>query len=728
MKNDNLEMNACSEEEIRPGQAMTPEPSAIDQPCEAVEEERQQSARDLIEADLADAHAGVPEVTDTADDSVPDGAESQNGMKKIRCADLVSMWKYMMSPHYANRRLVLYSFLNAALRRGTLSSTVGFRVLNRVINREACEFKGVSFWKIDREDFWADVEVELKLQSATDIRVWKGFLECWCSFYDDGFRMSVENLTASSDHEKEGFIRLSPFLVPYMTNGQMDGFGEWVWKEYGFEKALHNPSLRDATELARRMGLTIRYLDVYEHRNMDSIIFFQDGDLVCGEDRIERDGNGNEKRIKTGCPTTERIPANTIVVNTNRIRRDYSAFNIYHECIHYLLHYMFFRLQAMGSNDVRQYKIVETEIEAGKKQSDPIYFMEKQADRGAYGLMLPITDTHARIIEEGRKVTEYKNQGEKFETIGKALSIQLGMPHFRMRARMVQLGFIEAKGALNYVDRKLIRPFGFNPEAWEESEVTFVIKAGATYGLRKSNEAFRMLMESGKYTYADGHVVRNTPRFVREDKDKLILTDEAANRVDLCCLRFVRQYVQKSVGEYVLGRMYYDPHYEEQTKVYLRDLINGKQMDEVDAQIEYEDSFPRTFMEGFDQVMEQNGETRESTACKLLTTDKTLREWLSDPEHKITLDFIVRITLMWQIPDWVTDLLIDRAMIRISKYDRRHQALNRIRRNKWDQGLEEANRYLSERGLELLEAYDNNAMAPGRKRASSKKKTAEAID
>ena len=633
----------------------------------------------------------------------------------------------MMSPRYANRRLVLYSFLNASLRRGALSSTVGFRVLNRVINHEVCDFKGVTFWKIDRENFWADIEVELKLRSTTGICVWKGFLECWCSFDDDGFSMSVENLTASSDHEKEGYVRLSPFLVPYMTNGQMDGFGEWVWKEYGFEKALRNPSLRNATELARRMGLTVRYLDVYEHRNMDSIIFFQAGDLVCGEDRIEKDGNGNEKRIKTGHPTTERIPANTIVVNTNRIRRDYSAFNIYHECIHYLLHYMFFRLQAMGSNDVRQYKIVETEIEAGKNLSDPIYFMEKQADRGAYGLMLPITDTHARILEEGKKVTKYKNQGEKFETIGKALSIQLGMPHFRMRARMVQLGFIEAKGALNYVDRKLIRPFGFSPEAWEESDVTFVIKEDTTYGLRKAMMP-SALMESGKYIYADGHVVRNTPRFVKANKDWPTLTDEAANRVDLCCLRFVRQYVQKSVGEYVLGRMYYDPHYEEQTKVYLRDLINGKQMDEVDAQIEYEASFPRTFMGGFDKDMTQNGETRESVACKLLTTDRTLRDWLSDPEHKITLDFIVRITLMWQIPDWVTDLLIDRAMIRVSRFDRRHQALNHIRRNKWDQGLEEANRYLAERGLDLLEAYDNNAAVEGRKRASSKKKTAKAVN
>ncbi|MBR5109725.1 MAG: hypothetical protein IK099_05980 [Clostridia bacterium] len=66
---------------------------------------------------------------------------------------------------------------------------------------------------------------------------------------------------------------------------------------------------------------------------MDSIIFFEESDLVVGEDRVVKERDGSETHIKTGAPTIERISANTIVVNTNRIRRDFSAFNIFHECI-----------------------------------------------------------------------------------------------------------------------------------------------------------------------------------------------------------------------------------------------------------------------------------------------------------------------------------------------------------------------------------------------------------
>ena len=62
-------------------------------------------------------------------------------------------------------------------------------------------------------------------------------------------------------------------------------------------------------------------------------------------------------------------------------------------------------------------------------------------------------------------------------------------------------------------------------------------------------------------------------------------------------------------------------------------------------------------------IMKQNGETREGVAFRLHMSDNTLREWLNNPEGKIKLDFIITITLMWKIPEWISKLLIDRAMI-----------------------------------------------------------------
>ena len=50
-------------------------------------------------------------------------------------------------------------------------------------------------------------------------------------------------------------------------------------------------------------------------------------------------------------------------------------------------------------------------------------------------------------------------------------------------------------------------------------------------------------------------------------------------------------YEQENVGRYVFGRMNYDPNYVEQTMFYLEDLINEKEMDEIEAELQYKRNF-----------------------------------------------------------------------------------------------------------------------------------------
>lgn len=79
----------------------------------------------------------VPEEEDCADDTVPELAKKEDSVPRmVPVADLISMTKIF----YQRYRLSLYSFLNHRLRDGSLSRIIGERVLNRVINREACTF------------------------------------------------------------------------------------------------------------------------------------------------------------------------------------------------------------------------------------------------------------------------------------------------------------------------------------------------------------------------------------------------------------------------------------------------------------------------------------------------------------------------------------------------------------------------------------------------------------
>lgn len=500
----------------------------------------------------------MPEQETLENDTVPEGTVDMQGKKKILIPELLTMNKVLFDKF----RLPMYSYLNRCLRQGIISELVGERVITPRIKSEQCSFNGVTFWRINREDFYADVDVELKLNTVSGKVVWKGYLVCWCGFEEELY-CSFEDLTDDVSEKNEGLDLLSPFLIPYATNKRVDNICEEILDRFQKE-ALTDPNNRDAHKLAESMGLTIQFHPIYEHGGVHSVVFFKEDPLEIGDDRVEKNGR-EEKHIKAAKGEPVIIPANTIVINTNVIKKDYSAFDIYHECYHYQEHYLFFRLQEMDNNDLRQVSVKEVIVDEEYDQNDPIYFMEKQANRGGYGFMMPRTHTMKRIDELRRENNNYHHNGERYELIGKTLAKELRLPDFRIRARMIQLGNIEARGSLNYVNREHIRPFAFNLSSWRENQHTFVVEESVVRGLQRKNPEFNELIASGKYVYADGHVVINSNKYVREITDSysgktaLVLTEEAEKGVDDCCLRFVRQYVQQRVGRYVVSAAAYCP-------------------------------------------------------------------------------------------------------------------------------------------------------------------------
>lgn len=639
---------------------------------------------------------------DCSSDAIPEGAENKKGQKKIRIPVVKSMAQYLFKEY----RGEMYSYMNRCLRRGDLSLITGYEVWNKSFNKENMTFPypGVDFWRIDRENFYADVYIRLILETEYGKKIWSGTLVFWCSF-EGRFHCNIEYLSAQEDREGDGYIKLSNYLVPICTSSRIDEITEQIWKEYGIKEALTNPSFRKAEKLAEKVGLRIEYHPVYDHMGVSSILFFIEDDLYLGDDKVVRKDGKIIRIIKAKKGKQIRIPANTIVINTNKIRQEYSGFNIYHEIIHYLLHYMFFRLQELTTNDPRKIETIEITEEEYNKNHDPIFFAEKQADRGAFGLMMPAGDTRnraGRLLGYEWADGTYKNAGDLFERVGKKLSWELSLPHFRIKSRLLQLGYYQMHGALNYVEGGLIRPFAFHRDSWDKPEQTFVIRPAEMRRVMNDNPAFKEIIDNRDYVYADGHIVKNDSRFVTKKEGELELTDEALAHVDGCCLRFSRTYVQDYPGSYIFGRMNHDPHYVKQTEFYLSDLINKEHLTPLDAQMKYKKEFPDSFKDAFGLVMTQSGDTQESMAEKLDTSERTLRRWLDDPEEKLTADFVIKASLIWELPSWISEMLLEREGKTLSERNRRHQALEYIRTVLWDQGIEEANKFLKSNGMEPL--------------------------
>ena len=143
---------------------------------------------DLYPVQLKDPEVPIQE--DCTSDVVPEGTTNMEGKKKVLVPELITMTKYL----FDNYRLSMYSYLNRCLRSGELSRIVGFSPLNRVFNKDSVSFSHVSYWKIDRENFFADVQVELKLETPGGHLEWHGYLVFWCEF-GASFTCSIEYLT-----------------------------------------------------------------------------------------------------------------------------------------------------------------------------------------------------------------------------------------------------------------------------------------------------------------------------------------------------------------------------------------------------------------------------------------------------------------------------------------------------------------------------------------------------
>ena len=655
-------------------------------------------------------YPGQPEAEDTSDETVPAGLEiseeergtnhtgkipsdRKSGEKPGEEKD-----KFILVPQFITARevilkryrLMMYSYMNHLLRSGKLSGMVGFRFQNKILNRDSLKLGFMSFWRIDRSNFYTDVSVRLLLEVDHKMKEWRGTLVLWCSFDDDDLVCTAEELVAGKA-ERDEMLPLSPYLVPYLRNREVDQIAEKILTKY-LPEAISDPKARNATRLAEKMGLEVMYLPVDDHNGIPSMLIWETGELPI------RDKRGV---VRTEADTVL-IPANTIVVNTNEIRQEYAEYSIYHECVHDPLHYMAYRLQKLASNDDKHIKYTKVKMEEGKPLVNPIYFMEKQANRGAYGLMMPESTTRQMIREECRNAGACRHAGEVYDIAGKSMAWDLMIPNFRVRTRMIQLGHIQAKGAMNYADNRPVEPFAFDPEAWRDDQHTFVIDRATTDYLMTGNKDFRKLLTSGRYIYADGHVVRNTPRYVHMKDSRHLLTDWANEHVDECCLRFVRQYVQKSNGKYVYGRIYYDAEYIRQTRFYLEDMMEIEELDEIDAKYKYRQEFPKTFREALAQLRKKKKITMEQLAEELNITVMTLSRWLADPDKYINVDLVVTLCLILKLPDWISMMLLKRAHIQLDEDDRRHQAIMHILRVQSNDGIDAANQFLKEKNLQIL--------------------------
>ena len=585
--------------------------------------------------------------------------------RKILVPDARTMDSTIMAKYYD----VLVETVNEYISNGELSRLMKCNVLPQTILD--VNILQTSYWMLNRDELIADIDlvVDLEIRQDDSVELEYPCKLCVSLWFDteDQFRCESAGVFLPEDKPSRNGWMLDKYLVPIIGKEEIEYGAENVWRKYCPE-AMSNSTLRTPHNLAKILGLTVIRLPLYKKNTVQSILFFTDGEVTVVDDPEPKHG----KEPKTHMVV---IPANTIILNMNAPTHDDWALCTYHECIHAVWHVMFYRLQDKHNSDDSLFEWIEVRV--GKKElpSNPLRWMEFQADRGSFALMLPESVAKPEIekiyhsFETETKMDGYYNNhgGWRAEAAIKEISEKFMLRKFRVKARMRQLGFSEAMGAMNYGDNSYITPFALSSTYRYQAGDNFVINRKKMSELYRTDEKFRKTMETGDYVYVDGHVCMNDERCIRRTSSGLRLTAWANAHVDLCCLMFPSSFVMNQQIEYEFGSMYSEAKYNKLYNQFLDREGTLTTKERLKLQKELMDQMPQSFPEALTYIMKGRIK-EEDLAQKTYLSVSTIARLRTEERATYNLDYIIAICVAMHLPPWLSEALLDRAHLDIKRY------------------------------------------------------------
>ena len=606
------------------------------------------------------------EETDGIDTNVK---KESTGEKAISVPDLVNMNTYLLR----HCKTYLLGILNEKLATGELSEMLEIPVVSERIRREQCLFPNMMYWRLNRSDFLADIDIQVQLQVETevgDITDTYGFyISLWFNaendFEYDFFEMNRLDMKPDRDYWK-----LDQYLIPILHVEETEQAAEDIWRRYCPE-AIENHQLRNPEHLAQLLELPIVSLRLYQSKGTKAVLCFQAGSVLVQDE--SEPGN----RV---LPPPREVPvaANTIILNECADKL-YDGIEVFHECIHYEWHYMFFKLQETFTSDTSKIKKKKVVVKEGSEIKNPLAFMENQARRGCLALLLPhcvmkekIHREYQRASVNKRMMGYFNHEGWKYDTVARSIAAEFSVMKYLVKKRIIMMGHIGARGALNFVDGRYIVPFAYSPTYSDKAGDTYVINRKGLAQIYHNDPNFRKIMSQGDYVFVDGHVCCNDTEFVRMTADGARLTPWANAHVDACCLRFQTVYIKEHTPVYHFGMMNSDEEYNKHYNAFLDKNGSMTSQERKKARDRLmKGLLPLSFSEALVYLMRDHGNgkvTVEKLAESAMLSRITVSRLRNEERASYPLDIVIALCIGLHLPPWLSAILLEKAHLTVPRY------------------------------------------------------------
>ncbi|MGI6617700.1 MAG: ImmA/IrrE family metallo-endopeptidase [Saccharofermentanales bacterium] len=371
-------------------------------------------------------------------------------------------------------------------------------------------------------------------------------LSCTAAILDGFHDFHIHSIEVYTGKRKQN-NPLSDSLVPIFWKEELDDRAEEFLSEF-YPEALEQPLALDIPTITEKLGLTVRG----ESLSADCTIFGMTVFSDCHV-RIYDHENDNYITVPASKGTIFYDPDVFFMRTLGSVRN-----TIIHECVHWHYHAKAMELERLFNRKATDIRCQVTAIPKSKlhteKNRNPRDWMEWHANALAPRILMPknmfqkkadsILDTLQLQYPAFRRV-------DMVEMAIQELAEFFQVSKLAVKIRLLDLGYDEARGVLNYQNDNYIPNYSFKKGSILHNQTFFITPVDLAYIFfsdKFGDGRFRKLYEAGQLKYVDHCICLNDPLYIKTlPQGRFGLTDYAWDHMDECCVKFEATFKRTAI-------------------------------------------------------------------------------------------------------------------------------------------------------------------------------------